>query len=291
MKKRIAIVLSALLLLGLFSGCNAATTSSGGETQQSSAQTQSQGTVDGELTTIRVGASITPHAEILRAVNEQMQEKGYELEVIEFDDYILPNLNVESGELDANFFQHRPYLENFNEENDTHLVSVAVVHYEPFGLYPGKTESLDALADGAQIAVPNDGTNEARALLLLESLGLITLKEGAGTTATILDIAENPKNLQITEMAAAQLARSLPDVDMAVINGNYALQAGLDLNQALATEDKDSEVADTYANVLVVKEGNENDAGIQALAEVLTSSQTKEFIEETYHGIFLPMFE
>ncbi len=290
MKKRIAIVLSALLLLGLFSGCNAATTSSGGETQQSSAQTQSQGTVDGELTTIRVGASITPHAEILRAVNEQMQEKGYELEVIEFDDYILPNLNVESGELDANFFQHRPYLENFNEENDTHLVSVAVVHYEPFGLYPGKTESLDALADGAQIAVPNDGTNEARALLLLESLGLITLKEGAGTTATILDIAENPKNLQITEMAAAQLARSLPDVDMAVINGNYALQAGLDLNQALATEDKDSEVADTYANVLVVKEGNENDAGIQALAEVLTSSQTKEFIEETYHGIFLPMF-
>ena len=290
MKKRIAIVLSALLLLGLFSGCNAATTSSGGETQQSSAQTQSQGTVDGELTTIRIGASITPHAEILRAVNEQMQEKGYELEVIEFDDYILPNLNVESGELDANFFQHRPYLENFNEENDTHLVSVAVVHYEPFGLYPGKTESLDALADGAQIAVPNDGTNEARALLLLESLGLITLKEGAGTTATILDIAENPKNLQITEMAAAQLARSLPDVDMAVINGNYALQAGLDLNQALATEDKDSEVADTYANVLVVKEGNENDAGIQALAEVLTSSQTKEFIEETYHGIFLPMF-
>ena len=290
MKKRIAIVLSALLLLGLFSGCNAATTSSGGETQQSSAQTQSQGTVDGELTTIRVGASITPHAEILRAVNEQMQEKGYELEVIEFDDYILPNLNVESGELDANFFQHRPYLENFNEENDTHLVSVAVVQYEPFGLYPGKTESLDALADGAQIAVPNDGTNEARALLLLESLGLITLKEGAGTTATILDIAENPKNLQITEMAAAQLARSLPDVDMAVINGNYALQAGLDLNQALATEDKDSEVADTYANVLVVKEGNENDAGIQALAEVLTSSQTKEFIEETYHGIFLPMF-
>ena len=290
MKKRIAIVLSALLLLGLFSGCNAATTSSGGETQQSSAQTQSQGTVDGELTTIRVGASITPHAEILRAVNEQMQEKGYELEVIEFDDYILPNLNVESGELDANFFQHRPYLENFNEENDTHLVSVAVVHYEPFGLYPGKTESLDALADGAQIAVPNDGTNEARALLLLESLGLITLKEGAGTTATILDIAENPKNLQITEMAAAQLARSLPDVDMAVINGNYALQAGLDLNQALATEDKDSEVADTYANVLVVKEGNENDAGIQALAEGLTSAQTKEFIEETYHGIFLPMF-
>ena len=290
MKKRIAIVLSALLLLGLFSGCNAATTSSGGETQQSSAQTQSQGTVDGELTTIRVGASITPHAEILRAVNEQMQEKGYELEVIEFDDYILPNLNVESGELDANFFQHRPYLENFNEENDTHLVSVAVVQYEPFGLYPGKTESLDALADGAEIAVPDDGTNEARALLLLESLGLITLKEGAGTTATILDIAENPKNLQITEMAAAQLARSLPDVDMAVINGNYALQAGLDLNQALATEDKDSEVADTYANVLVVKEGNENDAGIQALAEVLTSSQTKEFIEETYHGIFLPMF-
>ena len=197
---------------------------------------------------------------------------------------------VESGELDANFFQHRPYLENFNEENDTHLVSVAVVHYEPFGLYPGKTTSLENLKDNAQIAIPNDGTNEARALLLLESLGLITLKDGVGTTATILDIAENPKNLQITEMAAAQLARSLQDVDMAVINGNYALQAGLDLNDALATEDKNSEVADTYANVLVVKEGNENSDAIKALSEVLTSPEIKTFIDETYHGIFLPLF-
>ncbi|MDD3192250.1 MAG: MetQ/NlpA family ABC transporter substrate-binding protein [Oscillospiraceae bacterium] len=291
MKKTIAILLSFLLCLGALSGCGgtAAPSTTGSENvgEGSSAGLPAN---SGELVTIRVGASITPHSEILQAANKLLEEKGYTLDIVEFDDYILPNLNVESGELDANFFQHRPYLENFNEENNTHLVPVAIIHYEPFGLYPGKTTSLDALADGAQVAVPNDGTNEARALLLLESLGLITLKEGVGTTATILDIAENPKNLQITEMAAAQLARSLQDVDMAVINGNYALQAGLDLNNALATEDKESEIADTYANVLVVKEDNEKMEAIQALAEALTSPEIKEFIDKTYNGIFLPLF-
>ncbi|MGN0624818.1 MAG: MetQ/NlpA family ABC transporter substrate-binding protein [Oscillospiraceae bacterium] len=283
MKKIISILLSAVLLLTLLPGCSTIAPSPSGE------KSNGQNSV-GEPVVIRIGASITPHSEILKAADELLREKGYQLDIVEFDDYILPNLNVESGELDANFFQHRPYLNNFNEENNTHLVSVAVVHYEPFGLYPGKTTSLDNLADGAQIAIPNDGTNEARALLLLESLGLITLKDGVGTTATILDIAQNPKNLQITEMAAAQLARSLQDVDMAVINGNYALQAGLDLNNALATEDKNSEVADTYANVLVVKEGNEDSDAIKALAEVLTSPEIKEFIDDTYHGIFLPLF-
>ena len=251
MKKLISILLAAVLFCGILSGCSTSVSSTA-DTQnndQNSVKSSQE-----EPITIRIGASITPHSEILKAADELLRDKGYQLDIVEFDDYILPNLNVESGELDANFFQHRPYLENFNEENDTHLVSVAVVHYEPFGLYPGKTTSLENLKDNAQIAIPNDGTNEARALLLLESLGLITLKDGVGTTATILDIAENPKNLQITEMAAAQLARSLQDVDMAVINGNYALQAGLDLNDALATEDKNSEVADTYANVLVVKE-------------------------------------
>ena len=287
MKKLISILLAAVLFCGILSGCSTSVSSTA-DTQnndQNSVKSSQE-----EPITIRIGASITPHSEILKAADELLRDKGYQLDIVEFDDYILPNLNVESGELDANFFQHRPYLENFNEENDTHLVSVAGVHYEPFGLYPGKTTSLENLKDNAQIAIPNDGTNEARALLLLESLGLITLKDGVGTTATILDIAENPKNLQITEMAAAQLARSLQDVDMAVINGNYALQAGLDLNDALATEDKNSEVADTYANVLVVKEGNENSDAIKALSEVLTSPEIKTFIDETYHGIFLPLF-
>ena len=287
MKKLISILLAAVLFCGILSGCSTSVSSTA-DTQnndQNSVKSSQE-----EPITIRIGASITPHSEILKAADELLRDKGYQLDIVEFDDYILPNLNVESGELDANFFQHRPYLENFNEENDTHLVSVAVVHYEPFGLYPGKTTSLENLKDNAQIAIPNDGTNEARALLLLESLGLITLKDGVGTTATILDIAENPKNLQITEMAAAQLARSLQDVDMAVINGNYALQAGLDLNDALATEDKNSEVADTYANVLVVKEGNENSDAIKALSEVLTSPEIKTFINESYHGFSLPLF-
>ncbi len=290
MKKLISFLLAAVLFCGTLSGCSASAplTSDIQTNAQSSAEDSQK--EDGEPIVIRIGASITPHSEILKAADELLREKGYQLDIVEFDDYILPNLNVESGDLDANFFQHRPYLENFNEENGTHLVSVVVVHYEPFGLYPGKTTSLDNLADGAQIAIPNDGTNEARALLLLESFGLITLKEDIGMTATILDIEENPKNLQITEMAAAQLARSLQDVDMAVINGNYALQAGLDLNEALATEDRNSEVAQTYANALVVKEGMEDSDAIKALGEVLTSPEIKAFIDDTYHGIFLPLF-
>ena len=239
---------------------------------------------------ITVAASATPHAEILEQAKPLLEEKGYDLEVTVFNDYVQPNKVVESGEFDANYFQHIPYLNSFNEEQGTHLVNAGGIHYEPFGIYPGTKESLDDIAEGDAIAVPNDTTNEARALLLLESLGLITLKDGVGTTATILDIAQNPKNLQITEMAAAQMARSLQDVDMAVINGNYALQAGLDLNNALATEDKNSEVADTYANVLVVKEGNEDSDAIKALAEVLTSPEIKKFIDDTYHGIFLPLF-
>ncbi len=259
MKKLISFLLVAVLFCGTLSGCSASAplTSDIQTNAQSSAEDSQK--EDGEPIVIRVGASITPHSEILKAADELLREKGYQLDIVEFDDYILPNLNVESGDLDANFFQHRPYLENFNEENGTHLVSVVVVHYEPFGL-------------------------------LLESFGLITLKEDIGMTATILDIEENPKNLQITEMAAAQLARSLQDVDMAVINGNYALQAGLDLNDALATEDRNSEVAQTYANALVVKEGMEDSDAIKALAEVLTSPEIKAFIDDTYHGIFLPLF-
>ncbi len=245
---------------------------------------------DGEATVITVGASPAPHAEILEAVKPILAEKNIDLQIKEFNDYILPNTATESGEIDANYFQHGPYLEDFNNENGTHLVSVAAIHYEPFGLYAGKVSSLDELADGATIAVPNDGTNEARALMLLEAQGLITLKDDAGFTATKLDIVDNPKNINIQEMEAAQIARALADVDMAVINGNYAIEAGLKVSDAVAVEDKESEAAKTYANVLVVKEGNENNEAVKALAEALQSDEIKEFMETKYEGAVVPIF-
>ena len=240
--------------------------------------------------TIRVGASITPHAEILNVVKPILAEQGYDLEVVEYTDYVLPNTATESGELDANYFQHQPYLDDFNAQNGTHLVSVAAIHYEPFAIYAGKSDSLENIADGATIAVPNDGTNEARALLLLEAQGLIKLREDAGFTATKLDIEDNPKNLDIVEMEAAQLPRVLPDVDFAVINGNYAIQGGLKVADALASESVESESAQTYANVLVVKEGNENNPAILALVDALKTEEVRKFIEDTYEGAVVPMF-
>ena len=240
--------------------------------------------------TIRVGASITPHAEILNVVKPILAEQGYDLEVVEYTDYVLPNTATESGELDANYFQHQPYLDDFNAQNGTHLVSVAAIHYEPFAIYAGKSDSLENVADGATIAVPNDGTNEARALLLLEAQGLIKLREDAGFTATKLDIEENPKNLDIVEMEAAQLPRVLPDVDFAVINGNYAIQGGLKVADALASESVESESAQTYANVLVVKEGNENNPAILALVDALKTEEVRKFIKDTYEGAVVPMF-
>ncbi|MBP7174907.1 MAG: MetQ/NlpA family ABC transporter substrate-binding protein [Thermoclostridium sp.] len=240
---------------------------------------------------LKVGASVTPHAEILKVAKEILAADGITLEIVEYNDYVLPNTATENGELLANYFQHQPYLTDFNAEKNTHLVSVAAIHYEPFGIYPGKTTSMDALKDGAIIAVPNDGTNEARALLLLQAQGLIKLKEGVGLTATILDIAENPKNLDIREIEAAQIARALQDVDLGVINGNYAIQAGLKVGtDALAVEDKESEAAKTYANILVVKEGNENNAAVQALVKALKSDKVKKYIEDTYEGAVIPMF-
>lgn len=240
--------------------------------------------------TITVGASVTPHAEILRAVEAELAEQGYTLTVVEYNDYVLPNTATESGELDANYFQHQPYLTDFNANNDTHLVSVASIHYEPFGVYAGKVSSLDALTEGSTIAIPNDGTNEARALYLLEAEGLITLKEGVGFTATVLDIAENPLNLNIEELEAAQLVRALEDVDVAVINGNYAIQGGLKVADALAVEDASSDSAQTYANILVVKEGNEELEKIQVLAAALQSEDVRTFMEETYAGAVVPIF-
>ena len=244
----------------------------------------------GDGKTITVGATPAPHAEILEVAKEVLAEEGYTLEIKEYDDYIMPNTAVEEEELNANYFQHITYLNDFNESNGTHLVSVGSIHYEPFGIYAGKTASLDALADGAQIAIPNDATNGGRALLLLAQEGLITLEEGAGITATVDDIVENPHNFEIVELEARLLPTTLQDVDVAVINGNYAIDAGLNIADALAIESAEGEAATAYANVLVVKEGHENDEGIQALLAALESDEVRSFIEETYDGAVVPLF-
>jgi len=265
--KAVAAALSAALVLASLTGC--------------------AGTED---KTITVGASPTPHAEILNYIAEDLAEQGYTLEVVEYNDYVLPNEALENEEIDANYFQHTPYLENFNEENGTHLAALSSIHYEPFGLYAGKTENLDKLENGASVAIPNDTTNEARALLLLEQEGLITLKEDAGITATVADIEENPKNLEIVELEAAQIPRSLDDVDIAAINSNYAIEAGLSTDNALAVEAAESLAAETYANIIAVKEGHENDEKIKALEEALLSDKVRTFIEENYDGAVLPSF-
>lgn len=235
---------------------------------------------------IRVAATPAPHAEILNdAVKPLLEEQGYTLEVVEFNDYVQPNTVTEAGEVDANYFQHRSYLDSFNDENGTHLVEAGGIHYEPFALYAGKTASLDALPDGATVAVPNDTTNEARALLLLEQEGLIKLREGAGITATPQDVVENPKNIEFVEVEAATIPRVLDDVDIAAINGNYALDAGLTVaDDALAVEDASSNAAEVYTNVIVVPEGNQDDPKIQALVEALHSDAVRQYIEDTYKG-------
>ncbi len=302
MKKTFGVVTAAVLAAVSIAGCsgNKAAETTVAETtaaettaaESSAAETTAEETTasSGELQKIVVGASPAPHAEILKAANDVLKEKGYELEIKEYVDYIQPNLALESGDLDANYFQHLPYLESFNKENGTNLVSAGAIHYEPFGIYAGKTTSLDELQDGATIAVPNDTTNEARALLLLEAQGLIKLKEDAGLTATKNDIVENPKNLQLYEVEAAQLPRVIGDVDVAVINGNYAIEAGYKVSDALAVEASDSLAATTYGNVVAVRAGEENDPAIQALIEALTSDEVKAFIESTYDGAVVPLF-
>ena len=245
-----------------------------------------------EKGTITVAASPTPHAEILAKAAEILAKDGWKLEVTEFEDYVQPNLVVDSGEIDANYFQHVPYLDNFNEEKGTKLVSIAGIHYEPFGIYPGTKASLKDIAKGDTIAVPNDTTNEARALLLLQDNGIIKLKEGAALTATVLDIVENPYDVKIQELEAAQVSRVKDEVAFVVLNGNYALEAGFSVGKdSIAYEKSDSEAAKTYVNVLVVKEGNENNEGLKALAEVLKSDEIKEFIEKTYDGAVVPFAE
>ena len=237
---------------------------------------------------VKVGASPTPHAEILQAAIPLMKAKGHELKIIEYADYVQPNMALDAGDLDANYFQHQPYLTDFNKEKGTSLVPIAFVHYEPFGIYAGKTKSMKDLKDGAIVAVPNDTTNEARALLLMQDQGLIKLKDGAGLTATRRDIVDNPRKFKIEELEAAQLVRSLPDVDIAIINGNYAILGGLKVADALAVEADDSVAAATYANVLVVRAGDENRPELKALADALRGEKAHAFMKAKYEGAVLP---
>ena len=241
--------------------------------------------------TITVAASPTPHAEILKVAGEVLAKDGWTLKVTEYPDYVVPNTVVEDGEMDANYFQHQPYLDTFNAEQKTHLVSVAQVHYEPFGIYPGTKSSIADLADGDKIAIPNDGSNRARALLLLEANGVLKLKEGVGMEATVLDITEKSVDVDVVEMEAAQIAGVRDSVALAVINGNYALNAGLNAGKdAIATEDAASVSAQTYANIVVVKEGNEKSEKTQALVKALTSQEVKDYINNTYSGAVVPIF-
>ena len=269
MKKTIAIILTLVLALSLVA-CG------GNKTEDK---------------VITVAASPTPHAEILKVAAEVLAKDGWTLEIKEYTDYVQPNNVVEDGEIDANYFQHIPYLNQFNIDNGTHLVSVAMVHYEPFGLYADTKSAIADLVEGDKIAIPNDGSNRARALMLLEAQGLIKLKEGVGMQATDLDIVENPLNLEIVQMEAAQIANVRDSVALAVINGNYALQAGLNAGvDALAVEDSESISAITYANIIVVKEGNEMNAKTQALVKAIQSQEVKDYINETYSGAVVPIF-
>jgi len=278
LKKAVSIALTAALSVGLLAGCG------GGDTNADANN-------DAEVKVITVAASPSPHAEILAVAGEVLAEEGYKLEVTEFTDYVVPNNVVENDEIVANYFQHQPYLTDFNAENGTHLVSVAAIHYEPFGIYSTKHASLDEIAEGAIITVPNDTTNEARALQLLQAEGIIKLAEGAGLNATKQDIVENPYNVDIQEIEAAALPPTLDSADFSVINGNYAIPAGLNVaKDALACEDAASEAAQTFANILVVKEGNEESEEVQALVKALTSEEVKTFINEKYEGAVVPIF-
>ena len=268
MKKIIAIILTLAMCTGLLAGC-------GGSDEM----------------TITVAASATPHAEILEVAKKVLKAEGYTLEIKIFNDYVVPNTATEDGDVDANYFQHTPYLNTFNAEQGTHLISIASVHYEPFGIYAGNKSAIADLAKGDEIIIPNDGSNRARALLLLEAQGLITLKDGVGMEAPVLDITENPMNLKITEMEAAQIPNVRDSAALAVINGNYALQAGLNAGtDALATEDAASLSATTYANILVVRKGNEDSEKIQALKKALLSDEVRNFINEQYNGAVVPIF-
>ncbi len=273
-KKLVALTLTAVLGLSALTGCG----------------TKGSRSNDKEIV---VGATIQPHAEILNsdAFQNKIKELGYSVKVVEYTDYVQPNEATQDGSLDANFFQHKPFLDDYNKENKGNLVSVAKVHYEPYGLYAGKTKNLENIKDGALIAVPNDSSNEARALQMLQAGGLITMKEGVGLEATVKDIVENPHNISFKEIESAQTPLVLKDVDFAVINGNYAMQAGLNVQKdELLIEDAKSVGAETYANILVVKEENKDSDKTKALVKAITSDEVKRFMEEKYSGAVIPVF-
>lgn len=285
---RRSFLLSGAAVLGSFAltacGGNSATSSSAATSGAATSSSASNGTV------ITVGASPSPHAEILKAVEDEIKAAGYELKVVEYNDYVQPNVALSEGDLDANYFQHKPYLDNYNQENGTDLVSAAAIHFEPMGIYAGKSSDIKNVPDGAKIAVPSDATNEARALLLLQDQGVLKLKDGVGLEATKNDIAENPHNVEFVEVEAASVPRTLQDADFGVINGNYALSAGLDTTATLASEGAGSEAAKTYANIVAVRKGEDATEKTKALVAALTSDTAKKFIEDTYKGSVIPVF-
>lgn len=265
MKKFASLVL-IIVLTFTFTGCN------GTETTEN---------------TIKIGVTPEPHGQIIDFIVDDLKDKGIEIEIVEFTDYVTPNMALTDGDLDANFFQHKDYMNNFKKENNIDIVSIGAVHIEPLGLYSSKYESIDDLEDGSEIIVPNDATNGGRALILLEQAGLITLNKDAGTLATENDIVENPKNLKFTSLEAAQIPRIVEDVDAAIINGNFALSAGLvPAEDSILLEDKDS----PYANIIAVRNGEENEEKFAKLLETLQSEKVREFIEENYEGAVIPAF-
>ncbi len=317
MKKNLTVVLAAVLAAASLAACGSsetkATTAAATEAATTAAateapkETEAAGETEAaketeaaaeagsaveplaEAVDIKIGATPSPHAEILEHAKDELAAAGINLDIVVYNDYVQPNLATDQGEIQANYFQHQPYLDDFNAENGTHLTSVGAIHYEPFGIYAGKANDLSNIADKAQIAVPNDTTNEARALQLLQANGIITLKDGVGLTATKQDIVENPHNVEILEVEAAQIPRSIESVDFACMNGNYAIEAGFKPSDALAQEDASSEAAQTYANVVVVSDADADSEWAKKLVEVLQSEKVSEYITNTYEGGVIPM--
>ena len=284
-----------LSLIGAFAGCNANTEATAVAADNdvptlASDASEAEAPAEEETVVLTVGANITPHAEILEFAKPILEEEGIELVIVELEDSITPNTGVTEGSLDANYFQHDPYLDQYNLENGTDIVSVGKIHYEPFGIYAGQTTDLAQLPEGAVVAVPNNVTNEARALLLLDQEGIIVLSDDAGINATVEDIVENPLNIQFEELAPEQLVAALPDVDVAVINGNYAIEGGLSVKDALAVEANDGLAAQTYGNIIATSPDKANDPAILKLVEVLQGPEVAQFINDTYDGAVVPLY-
>ncbi len=284
LKKTVTLLAISALAIGVLAGCGGNKNDAADKSSSSAAQS-----TKAEDKTIVIGASPAPHKEILEALKPEFEKEGYQLEIKEFTDYVQPNKALADGELDANYFQHGPFLENFNKENKTDLVSVVYAHYEPMAIFPGKSKTLDALPEGGKIAVPNDVSNEARALLLLADNGLITLKDGVDINATVKDIEDNPKKLDIVEMEAAQIPRALQDVDLAVINGNFAIASDIPFDTHLAAEDENAVASKVYANLVAMRAEDKDSEKAKVLHKVLTGEACKKYITEHYKGTVVPL--